>query len=248
MRFRGRLILLFVAGAFLLLAGCTPPETRSFDGLAAGDYLQVTVPLSGNLARLNVKPGERVHPGESLFTLDAKEITAARRSAQARSKEARLQLKQARAGGNSREITAAESALGVAESVLAEAGWRLEQTQAKAPREALVVDTLYSEGQWVPAGSAVVALVEPEAMKVQFYVPSHVAGALRHGQPVFLRCDGCQGRIRAEITYVSPIAQTADEVGVLDNESRSPRFLVEAKPRQDAAVALRPGSAVQVLL
>lgn len=246
MRQFAHMIGIFATAAALLLAGCNPQETRSFEGLTAGDYLEVTMPLSGSLARLNVKRGERVQLGESLFNLDAKEVTAARRSAQSRSKAAHQQLKQARARGDAVEIRAAEAALGVAESALAEAGWRLEQTQAKAPQEALVVETLYSEGQWVPAGSAVVALVAPDAMKVRFYVPSRVAGTLRHGQRVELRCDGCNGRIRAEITYISPIAETGADLS--DNESRSPRFLVEAKPQRDAAVALRPGNPVQVLL
>lgn len=241
-----QIISVLAAGVALLLAGCSPQETRSFEGFAAGDYLQVAMPLSGSLARLNVKRGERVQPGESLFTLDAKEVTAARRSALSRSKAARQQLKQARADGDAAQIRAAEAALGVAESSLAEAGWRLEQTQAKATQEALVVDTLYSEGQWVPAGSAVVALVAPEAMKVRFYVPARVAGSLRHGQRVALRCDGCMGRMRAEITYISPIAETAGELP--DQDTRSPRFLVEAKPQRDEAVALRPGNPVQVLL
>lgn len=226
------------------VSGCTPQEVRSFDGLAAGDYLRVTVPLSGSLASLKVKPGERVQSGEALFALESKEIVAARRSAQARTREAQRQLKEAQARGSAGEIEAAQSAVGVAEIALAEAGWRLEQTQAKAPREALVVDTLYSEGQWVPAGSAVVALVAPEEMKVQFFVPAHVVGTLRHGQPVNLRCDGCKGGIRAEITYVSPIAETSGA----GSEALPPRFLVEAKPQRDAAVALRPGYPVQVLL
>lgn len=246
MKWFARCLLSMCAGAPLLLAGCSPQEVRSFEGLAAGDYLQVTVPLSGSLASLNVKPGERVRPGEALFALDAKEVVAARRTAQIRIKAAQQQLKDAQAGGDAKEIEAARSALAVAESDLAEAGWRLEQTQVKAPQEALVVDTLYSEGQWVPAGSAVVALVAPDAMKVRFFVPAHVVGTLHHGQQVNVRCDGCKGGIRAEITYVSPIAEPATSNSA--GQAQSPRFLVEARPQRDSTVALRPGNPVQVLL
>jgi HlyD family secretion protein len=82
-------------------------------------------------------------------------------------------------------------------------------------------------------------------MKVRFFVPAHVAGTLRHGQSVALRCDGCKGGVRAQITYVSPIAEAT---GVAGSAEQAPRFLVEAKPQRDAAVALRPGNPVQVLL
>jgi HlyD family secretion protein len=247
MRQVARYVLLIWSGAALLLAGCSPKEVRSFEGLAAGDYLQVTVPLSGSLASLNVKPGERVQPGEALFALDVKEVVAASRSARSRIVAAQRQLEAANASGKPEQIEAAQSAVNVAESELAEAGWRLEQTKAKAPQEALVVDTLYSEGQWVPAGSAVVALVAPEAMKVRFFVPEHVVGTLRYGQRVSMRCDGCKGGIRAEITYVSPIAET-DAVGSIAGQSPGPRFLVEVTPQRDAAAVLRPGNPVQVLL
>lgn len=244
MRFSRQLLVALSAGAAFVVAGCSSQDMRSFEGLAAGDYLRVGAPLSGNLASLKVRPGERVKPGEALFTLDSAESVAANRGAQQRLEAARLKLKAAQRSGDANAVAAARDDVAVAESAVAEADWRLEQMQPTAPRDAVVVDTLYSEGQWVPAGAPVVALMAPEAMKVRFYVPARVVGTLHHGQSLQLRCAACKGGIRATISYISPLAES----GKPADGNAAPRFLVEATPLPDSGLALRPGNPVKVLL
>jgi len=57
---------------------------------------------------------------------------------------------------------------------LAQADWRLEQKSLRAPRDGQVTDTLYVEGEWVPAGSPVVTLLPPTNIKVRFFVPEKI--------------------------------------------------------------------------
>ncbi len=242
----GRALHVLIALVALAAAGCAPQELRTFQGLAAGDYLQIAAPLGGSLSSLKVKRGEHVRPGEPLFSLDSSALSAVRKEAEQAVKAARRELALARRSGDARQAADAQSRISVAESRLAEIGWRLEQTRPTAPGEALVVDTLFSEGQWVPAGSTVVSLVSAGAMKVQFLVPSHVAGTLRHGQRVEVRCTECGAPIAAEISYISPIAQAADGTGAGSDVPAG--FLVEARPNKGAVAALRPGHPVEVVL
>jgi HlyD family secretion protein len=229
--------LIFVS---LSLAACSEQDVRSFYGFAEGEYVRVTVPLSGSLAKLNVKRGEKVRAGETLFSLDVGSETAALREAQARVKEADAQLKAAKRTGKRAEIRAAESAAGVARAQLTELQWRMEQKTARAPKDGVIVELPFAEGEWIEAGLAVVSILSPESIKVRFFVPPHIASTLRHGQNVSLRCEGC-GQFDAAVAYVSPLAEQGGSADQL-------RFLVEARPEASVALSLRPGQPVEVVL
>jgi HlyD family secretion protein len=224
-------------------AGCSQQELRTFNGYAAGEYVQVVVPAAGNLAHLGVQAGTAVREGETLFSLDDRKEAAARENAEDRLRRAHARLEQARRSGQASSIEDAQGALDVLQSELAQTEWRLKQKTVRAPREGVVVDTLFREGEWIPAGSAVVSMLAPENLTIRFHVPQHVAGSLRHGQPVKLRCDGCDESLSAEIVYVSPIAEAVEV-----RAGEAFRFVAEARPMRNAVARLRPGSAVEVLL
>ena len=59
-----------VCAALVSLAACSQREVRTFSGYAEGEYVKVAAPLSGNLARVEVRRGETVEAGETLFSLD----------------------------------------------------------------------------------------------------------------------------------------------------------------------------------
>jgi HlyD family secretion protein len=231
-----------LAFALAALAACSQPQMRSFTGSAQGEYVQVSVPLSGSLARLNVRRGEAVRQGEALFSLDSRADAAAQREATDRVRAAQAELRVARTSARPDDIRAAQSAVDVAQARLTQLQWRVEQATAVAPHDGVIVDIPFSEGQWVEAGAAVVSLLSPESVKVRFFVPAHVAATLHHGQVVALRCAGCEAT-EGEIVYVSPIAEAEQ-----DGSSDRLRFLVEARPGRGAAPSLHPGRAIEVIL
>src|SRR6185437_17117500 len=96
------------------------------------------------------------------------------------------------------EIAAAAAEVKAAGDALAQAQWRVEQKSQTAPAASLVVDTLYRSGEWVPAGAPVVSLLPPANVKVRFYVPEPVVGALRIGDAVSVHCDGCGADVPAK--------------------------------------------------
>lgn len=226
-----------------IATGCSQQEVRSFEGQAEGEYVRVAVPMAGNLARLGAKRGSAVRAGEMLFSLDDRKESAAHQTAEDGLQGARARLEQARRGQSAAAIESAEAALNALQADLAQTEWRLGQKNVKAPKEGLIVETLYDEGEWVPAGSAVLSMLSPETVKVRFYVPLHVAGGVRQGQTVLLRCEGCEPGMSAQIVYVSPIAEREE-----DAVARPLRFMVEARPAGDAFAQLRPGHAVEVVL
>ena len=83
-----------------------------------------------------------------------------------------------------------------------------------APVSGLVEDTFYAQGEWVPAGSPVVAMLPPQNIKVRFFVPEPQLGALKLGQTVTISCDGCENSIAARVVEVAlglrPYSKTLD--------------------------------------
>lgn len=162
---------------------------------------------------------------------------------------AKAQLQTARqAIGRDKEIDAARAEADSARAALAQSDWRLQQRAILATEKALVQDTLYSEGEWVQAGSPVVSLLPPANLKLRFFVPEAVVGSLKVGQQVNARCDGCGDPIPATVSFISPQAEYTPPVIYSRDQRTRMVFLVEARPGPADAVRLHPGQPVDVRL
>lgn len=168
---------------------------------------------------------------------------------EARLAQVRAQIELARASiGRSAEISAAQAEVNAARAVLDQADWRLAQKSISAPAAGLVHDTFFVPGEWVPAGKPVVSLLPPGNVKLRFFIPETLVGAVAIGQRVSVHCDGCTGRIEAAVRYVSPQPEYTPPV-IYSRESRAKLvFLVEARPSAADAMRLKPGQPVDVFL
>ena len=164
----------------------------------------------------------------------------------ARVAEAQAQLRNAQMPvGRDAERKAAEGEAEAARASLAQAAWRLEQKSVAAPVAGLVHETFFVEGEWVPAGRPVAALLPPGNVKARFYVPELSLSAVSVGKEVEVRCDGCPAPITSKVSFVSSQAEYTPPV-LYSKESRSKLvFLVEVRLE---GAPLRPGQPVDVRL
>ncbi|WP_454734732.1 HlyD family secretion protein [Cupriavidus necator] len=175
------------------------------------------------------------------------ESRAQARSDAARVRELQRDIDVARLPGRDAQQAAQAAQVAAARAALAQADWKLSRKTVAATQAGLVYDTPYRLGEWVPAGSPVVRMLPPGNVKVRFYVPETVVGALRNGQAVQVRCDGCAAPVAASITYVANEAEYTPPV-IYSNETRRKLvFLVEARPSAADAPKLRPGQPVEVV-
>jgi HlyD family secretion protein len=178
----------------------------------------------------------------------ADEARAARDRDRARVSEVQNQLGTVRSGARPDEIRAAEAEAAAARQALAQADWKLRQKTVASTASGVVTDTLFVTGEWVPAGAPVVALLPPGNVKIRFYVPEPRLGALKVGQQVAARCDGCGAEIAATVSYIAPQAEYTPPV-IYSKENRAKMvFLVEARPDPAKAASLHPGQPVDVRL
>jgi HlyD family secretion protein len=150
--------------------------------------------------------------------------------------------------GREEEIDAARRDVDVAKAVLAQSDWRVAQRSVVAPVAALVENTFFSRGEWVPAGQSVLSLLAPDKIKVRFFVPEEVLGGIKIGQGVTLTCAGCGAPIKAAINFIASQPEFTPPV-IYSKESRAKLvFYIEAKPSLDQAARLHPGQPVVVAL
>jgi HlyD family secretion protein len=146
------------------------------------------------------------------------------------------------------QIRAQDAQVAAARAVLSQSSWRLDQKRVAATQGGLVVDTLYREGEWVAAGAPVVRLLPPANLKVRFFVPETVVGAIKPGRKVVVRCDGCAADIPALVSTIADGPEFTPPV-IYSNETRAKLvFMVEARPAAEHAPSLRPGQPVTVTL
>ncbi len=164
-------------------------------------------------------------------------------------RRAEAELKTARLGGRSDAVAAARAAAEAARAQLTQARWSLDQKTQAAPVAALVTQTLFEPGEYVPAGKPVVELLPPGNVKVRFFVPEGVVGTLKVGQTVSVRFDGAKGPVAARIDYIAPEAEYTPPV-IYSSQSRAKLvFMIEARPVDAAGPRppLHPGQPVDVL-
>jgi HlyD family secretion protein len=179
---------------------------------------------------------------------DLTALKAQRDADAARLEQSRAQLRSGRQGGREDVRAAAGAALEAARAALAQAEWRLGQKSVSAPAAASVEDTLYRVGEWVAAGSPVVSLIEPAAIKLRFFVPETRIAQVAPGQRVRATCDGCAAPIEATVRFVAREAEFTPPVIYSRGSRERLVFLVEAWPAAADAVKLRPGLPVDVTL
>jgi HlyD family secretion protein len=178
----------------------------------------------------------------------ADEAKAARDRDRGKVAELRAQLATARSGTRPDEIRAAEAESRAAREALAQADWRLRQKTVAATVGGTVIDTLFTRGEWVPAGSPVVTLLPPGNVKVRFFVPESRLGSVQVGQKVSFSCSGCAAGLSATVGFVAPQAEFTPPV-IYSKDSRAKLvFLVEARPAPEQAASLHPGQPVDVRL
>ena len=118
------------AFAAAALAGCARHDAGAgFSGYAEAEFVYLAPSTAGTLKSLAVQRGDRVHAGQTLYTLDADAQVLAREAAAARSLSAEKQADDLRHGKRPSELDAIRAQLAQARAALANSSAALERNQ-----------------------------------------------------------------------------------------------------------------------
>ena len=175
-------------------------------------------------------------------------IAADRLQAQGKVRDLKAQLALANQAARSDLQLAAQADITAAEAKLTHADWLVTQASPVSPVNARVEETIYQQGEWVPAGSPVITLLAADAVKIRFYIPETQFAGIHTGQTISVSCDGCNTTIPARISYIASEAEYTPPV-IYSKENRAKLvFMAEAKPIDTAKLTLHPGQPVAVSL
>ncbi len=246
-----QLVLAVALIALLLVTSCSDKPRDHFQGYVEGEFVYVASPLAGTLESLQVRRGQQVKAGDSLFVLDETAEKAARDQNQAALvlSEAEYkrqdQLFQTGVAAN-QDLDRARSTRDQDRQRLTQAEWNFSQKQQSAPQAGLVYDTLYREGEWVAAGKPIVALLPPQNIKVRAFVPETRVGSIQYGETVRVTVDGVREAFIGKVSYISPHAEYTPPV-IYSKESRDKLvFMIEAVFDPAVSANLHPGQPVDV--
>ena len=221
--------------------GKRPSEIESL----RAQFKQAQAALQLSLREVSRQEGLAAVPGAAVeFEVDR--ARSSRDQNQQRVSQLEADLHTALLGSRTDQVTAAEAEVRAKEAALAKAEWDLAQKRQVAPKAGLVFDTLYREGEWVPAGRPVVVLLPPAHIKVRAFVSQAKLGKIKLGDPAQIMVDGVQSSIQGNVSYISPKAEYTPPVIYSQGSREKLVFMVEVLFDQAVAVNLHPGQPVDV--
>ena len=126
--------------------------------------------------------------------------------------------------------------------------WYVSQKKIYAPVNAHVFDTYYEEGEFIPSGQLILSLLSPKEIRVVFFLPEKDLHATHLGTSITLTCDGCVGKTKAKVNYISTQAEYTPPV-IYSRETREKLvYRIEAIMPEDAAKFFHHGQPVTVKL
>ncbi|KTC87318.1 MULTISPECIES: HlyD family secretion protein [Legionella] len=158
--------------------------------------------------------------------------------------ESNLQL--ARLGSRNEQIKAQEAQIISVTEKLSEAKWQLAQKTISAPIDGYIFDTYFRVGEFVPSQQAVLSLLPPANVRIEFFIPVDKLAAVHRGQKVQFSCDGCTNPNEATIAYISPEAQYIPPL--VYSRSNNDKLVFRIKAVTEHPEQFKPGQPVLVTL
>ena len=152
----------------------------------------------------------------------------------------------AKLAGRQDAVLAAQSAKASADAAVAAAKWQVQQRTIAAPIDAKVEDVFYTAGEYVVAGSPVLALYSDQALLAHFFVSQAQLPTLKVGQTVWVSSDGLAKPIKAQIAFVAATPEFTPPIIYSVGSREKLVFRVEAK--LTSADGLHAGLPVQISL
>ena len=162
--------------------------------------------------------------------------------------QAQANLAVARLPARPETIRAAEGEVASARAALEQAQWRLEKRTLVAPADGRISNVIRNAGEMAGPTAPVISLLPDGAIRLKLYVPEPQFSSLRVGALLAVSCDGCPQGLTARITYAAPEPEFTPPVIYSLTTRQKLVHLVEARPQDDSAGALKPGQIVDVRL
>jgi HlyD family secretion protein len=202
---------------------------------------------TANYANWLYKHNKRLVAGKVISISDLKQYQTTARADTATTHQLQAELVTARLGARIHQQLAQLETYKSSLAAVKKQQWILSTKTYVAPGAGFIQDTFYREGEFISTNQAVLSLLEPQHVKLIFYVPEPKLGRLKLGQPIGFSCDGCQSA-QAHIDYISSQAEYTPPVLYTRSARKSLVYRVEAGLAENIALNYHPGQPVTISL
>jgi RND family efflux transporter MFP subunit len=199
----------------------------------------VAAPFAGIIGELNCAEGQHVQAGQTLFTMDDRNV------------EADIRRAQAVVSASQTFVDTAKSISGMPIWLSPVAQWEIDSAQAAmeraiaerklltvaAPISGMVSIVQMGPGEVAAAGSIVVELVDPDHIVLALDVPGFLLGDVKPGQAVLIETSPIESKVMVVDPAVDPATGLASvDASIASNPSLKPgqfiraRIVVEQRP------------------
>ncbi len=220
--------------------------------------VKVLAEADGRVTRLEAEEGDRVRKGQLLATLDRADAEILLQKATLRADNARAAYERATRLAEENLVTQQDfdttlTDHKLAEQELAEARWRLEKTEIRAPFDGRLTQRMITVGQHVTPGAELFRVTDFDPLVARVYLPEKDVLPLREGRSVRITLEADEavrftGRIRQIAPVVDPGTGTVKvtvEAGATPEMVRPGCFVtIDIVRETRAGVLLLPREAV----
>ncbi len=191
------------------------PKLKAVGSLRAVRGINLSPEISGIISAIHFRQGEDVKAGTLLLKLDASSDIARLRSLRAVADLARITYRRDKAQFQIRAIsqqTLDTDVANVEEALanVAEQQALVDKSSIRAPFSGRIGIRVVDLGQYLKAGSAIVALQALDPIYLDFYLPQQALAEIRVGQKVMVGTDTYPGQIfDGNIEVIQPRVNTA---------------------------------------
>lgn len=220
-------------------------DVTAIGTLLANDSITIRSEVDGRITQIHFREGESVAKGSKLVSLNATEIEAQLKAAQAETTLNRTRLTRAEDlfGKNfisGQALDEAREHLNQSVARTDEIQARLDKTLIRAPFQGVVGVRQVSVGAYVNKGQDIARLEGIGTLKVDFRIPEMFAGRLKPGQAVKVSVDAFPDeQFDGEIFAIEPSVDEQTRTVLL--RARVPNPKARLKPGMFARVALLLG-------
>jgi HlyD family secretion protein len=150
----------------------------------------------------------------------------------------------AKMGNRVDQIKAQENQIKSLIEKFGQAQWELMQKTKYAPDDGEIFDTYYRQGELVASQQAILSLLTPDNIRLEFFIPVDYLDHVKLGQTISFDCIGGKSGNEAVISYISPEVEYLPPVVFSRENNAKLVFRVKAKIKNSSL--FKPGQPVVV--
>ncbi len=220
------------------------PTLSAVGSLRAAQGIDLTAEISGRVTEVAVADGAEVQEGQVIVRLDAAELRAELRGAQAEAQLAQIEidrqrrLREQNAAAQS-AVDRAQSQLEQAQALVAGIQARLDKKTITAPFAGRLGILQVDPGQYIDVGQMIATLQTVRPVQVDFALPQGQLPQVSAGQPLVARVDAFSDRrFEGQVTAISPRIDASTRNAAIRGRFANEEGLLQPGMFVDVAVQL----------